>query len=139
MTTDITRPLCGRDVRMYFTPRGKLRFVLPDLLDALVPNHRTKPTLKKLAPDHIRPRSRNDDTETIDWDGLMILAFNTGKGRGLQYVEFLKHLPKRPDTGTAYARPTAASHTPSHSHPQQAPREPEQDLRPRNPHEQAAP
>lgn len=90
-----TRLLHGKEVRMYFTARGKLRFIIEDLLEALIPSPGTKPTLKMLQAKHILPLSPHDDTPTIDWLGMNSLALNTRRGMGLQYVDFLKSLPRQ--------------------------------------------
>lgn len=93
----ITRPFRGIPIRMFFTPRGKLRFVLDDALEALGPNHRTKLALRDIRREHIRPLSRTDETETVSQIGLNVLSLNTAHGRGLEYVTvFIPALPRTP-------------------------------------------
>lgn len=97
----ITRPLRGRDVRMFFTTRGKLRFILSDAIDALGANHRTKHAIRDIRHHHIRSLSRTDPTETVDQTGLNVLSLNTVAGRGLEYqTSFLRSLPRGPQADT---------------------------------------
>jgi hypothetical protein len=90
-------PVHSVDIRCYFTARGKLRFILEDVLDALVPNRRTNSALRDIRKDHIRPLSRNDATETVSRIGMNVLALNTRYGDGLAYIDFLKALPRMSD------------------------------------------
>lgn len=107
--TFITRPLCGSEVRMFFTARGKLRFILSDVLAALEPNHRTKSALRDIRADHIRPLSRKDATETVDQLGLNTLALNTRNGGGLRFVDFLRTLPRSSPEMQPGSTPTTSS------------------------------